>query len=163
MAFFFNPNVHPFLEFRRRLEGAKEVAEITGTSMLVDDAYDPSSWFEAVSGEEQSRCYRCISMRLERSAQEAVVRECEAFSSTLPVSPWQDHDAIRQAGELAQAKHGVEFLYHDLRQEYPESRRLSKERGIYRQKYCGCLISEWERYRDRGSSAGSGSGQREGS
>lgn len=159
-GFFYNPNVHPFLEFRRRLEGAKEVCHITDTGLTVDDSYDPSGWFEAVSGEGETRCYRCIALRLDRTAGEALKQGCVSFSTTLAVSPWQDHDAIRQAGSHAGAEHGVEFVYQDLRGEYAESRRLSREWGIYRQKYCGCLVSEWERYRDRKSTKGSGS-QRE--
>jgi predicted adenine nucleotide alpha hydrolase (AANH) superfamily ATPase len=146
--FFYNPNIHPLLEYRRRLVGAREIAEVTQTSLVVDEAYDPQAWFASVSGESGSRCERCIGMRLDRSAQEAVAQGCKAFSTTLAISPWQDHDVIRTRGGLAAEKHGVEFLYEDLRPEYPASRRLSRELGIYRQKYCGCLVSEWERYRD---------------
>ena len=128
--------------------GARETAEMTGTPLVVDEAYDPQAWFASVSGDAESRCERCIGMRLDRAAQEAVVQGCEAFSTTLSISPWQDHGAIQARGDVAAREHGVEFVYQDLRPEYPESRRISRELGIYRQKYCGCLISEWERYRD---------------
>jgi predicted adenine nucleotide alpha hydrolase (AANH) superfamily ATPase len=148
VGFFYNPNIHPLLEYRRRLQGAKDTAEATGIRLVVDQAYDPEAWFAAVSGTDGSRCEACIGMRLERAAEQAVVEGCDAFSTTLSISPWQDHEAIRARGELAAEKHGVEFVYEDLRAQYPESRRLSRERGIYRQKYCGCLVSEWERYRE---------------
>lgn len=146
-GFFFNPNIHPLLEWRRRATGAREVAEITGVGLVVDPAYDPAAWFAAVMPGEESRCRRCIGQRMMRAAEEAVARDCSAFSTTLSISPYQDHEAIRAAGIEAAHCHDVEFLYEDLRPLYRESRRLSREWGIYRQKYCGCLVSEWERFR----------------
>jgi predicted adenine nucleotide alpha hydrolase (AANH) superfamily ATPase len=149
LGFFYNPNIHPLMEYRRRLEGAKETAQATDTELIVDAAYDPQDWFAAVGGAEGSRCELCIAMRLQRAAGEAVAQGCDAFSTSLTISPWQDHEAIKRGGQAAAQEHGVEFLYEDLRAEYPVSRTLSRERGIYRQKYCGCLVSEWERFSER--------------
>lgn len=146
-GFFFNPNIHPLLEWRRRLTGAGEVAVVNGVEMLKDDGYDPAAWFASVVPGEGSRCRRCIGQRLLRTAQEAAALGFDAFSTSLSISPYQDHEAIRETGLEAAALCDVEFLYEDLRPLYGESRRLSREWGIYRQKYCGCLISEWERYR----------------
>jgi epoxyqueuosine reductase len=146
-GFFFNPNVHPLLEWRRRATGARDVAEATGIEMVEDPAYDPAAWFASVVPGEGSRCRRCIGQRLMRAAEEALALDCAAFSTTLSISPYQDHEAIRAAGTEAGERYDVEFLYQDLRPRYAESRRLSREWGIYRQKYCGCLVSEWERYR----------------
>lgn len=157
VSFFYDPNIHPFLEFARRLEGMRQVASSTRTELVTDDSYDPAEWFRAVTdGEERSRCRRCISLRLQRTAGEAVRLGCEGFSTSLSISPWQDHEAIQAAGSDAAEAHGVEFLYEDLRGEYALSRRLSREQGIYRQKYCGCLISEWERYRETSAASGLG-------
>lgn len=167
-GFFFNPNIHPLLEYRRRLEGAREAAALTGVTLAEDLAYDPAEWFEHVVGGgaspadgprcdgsrcdgsrcDGSRCARCIAHRLDRTAAEAANRGCAAFSTTLSISPWQDHEAIQAGGREAAERHGVEFVYEDLRLLYPESRRLSRQWGLYRQKYCGCLLSEWERFRD---------------
>jgi predicted adenine nucleotide alpha hydrolase (AANH) superfamily ATPase len=156
LGFFRNPNIHPLLEYRRRQVGARDVAEMTATPLIEDETYDPEAWFAEVaekghgSGRDAagSRCARCIGGRLERTAARAVAEGCEAFSTTLSISPWQDHEAIRAGGEEAARLHKVEFVYEDLRPLYPESRRLSREWGVYRQKYCGCLVSEWERYRE---------------
>lgn len=147
LGLFYNPNIHPLLEYRRRLTGARDLAQIAGVPLIEDTAYDPEQWFAEVSGGEGSRCARCIAQRLERAAEEAVAQGCDAFSTALSISPWQDQEAIRAGGERAARLHGVAFVYEDLRPLYAESRRLSREWGIYRQKYCGCLISEWERYR----------------
>lgn len=148
LGFFYNPNIHPLLEYRRRLTGVRDLSKIMGLEMVEDKSYDPAMWFAEVSGAEGSRCARCIGMRLDRTAQEAVGQGCKAFSTTLSISPWQDHEAIRISGAAAASRYGVEFVYDDLRPRYQESRRLSRQWGLYRQKYCGCLISEWERYRD---------------
>lgn len=158
-GFFFNPNIHPLLEWRRRLTGAQDVLSLSNVEMIEDPAYDPAAWFAAVlpgGAEAQptagpsshpARCRRCIGLRLLRTAEEAAARGYGAFSTTLAISPYQDQDAIRETGMKAAAACDVEFLYEDLRPFYGESRRLSREWGIYRQKYCGCLVSEWERYR----------------
>ena len=149
VCFFCNPNIHPYMEFKRRLEGMGEVAKRTGVGLVVDDSYDPLVWFKEVSANADERCRVCIAMRLERSAREAAARECDCFSTSLSISPWQDHEAIKSGGAAAARKYGIPFVYKDLRGQYPASRRLSREAGIYRQKYCGCLISEWERYAER--------------
>jgi len=161
-GFFFNPNIHPLLAWRRRLTGAMDVAAATGVQLLQDPEYDPGAWFSGVLGNgaesrvaslvggpgaHPARCRKCIGQRLLRAAREAVDRGCDAFSTTLAISPYQDHDSIRETGAEAAAALDIEFLYEDLRPLYGESRRLSREWGIYRQKYCGCLVSEWERYR----------------
>jgi hypothetical protein len=146
-AFFFNPNIHPLLEWRRRATGARDVAEMTGVEILENPAYDPGAWFAAMVGGEVPRCHRCIAQRLQRTAEKAAAEGYDAFATTLTISPYQDHEAIRAVGEEASRRYDVEFLYRDLRSLYPESRRLSRQWGIYRQKYCGCLISEWERFR----------------
>jgi epoxyqueuosine reductase len=147
MSLFFNPNIHPLLEWRRRATGVRDVCDLAGVELIEDPSYDPAAWFELVVPGDSARCRRCIGQRLMRTAEEAVARGCSGFSTTLAVSPYQDQEAIRSAGREASTYHDIEFLYEDLRPYYGESRRLSREWGLYRQKYCGCLLSEWERYR----------------
>ncbi len=72
-----------------------------------------------------------------------------AFSTSMLVSPHQDHDAIREAGELAGVRHGVPFLYRDFRDGYSRGVEHSRELGMYRQKYCGCIFSELEGVEER--------------
>ena len=147
-GFFYNPNIHPYMEYRRRLTGARDVADIHQTVFVADEHYDPMEWFQKVSYEGRPRCFWCIRDRLLRTARDARERGADAFSTTLSISPYQNHEAIREAGTEAAAVYGVPFLYEDLRSLYYESRRLSREWGLYRQKYCGCVVSEWERYRE---------------
>jgi len=147
VGLFFNPNIHPLLEYRRRLTGAREVAEMSRVELVTDEAYDPEAWFTSLAGEAGTRCSRCIGLRLERAAREAATLGCDAFSTSLSISPWQDHEAIREGGTEAARRHGVSFLYEDLRPRYRESRHQARELDLYRQQYCGCILSEWERYR----------------
>lgn len=147
-GFFYNPNIHPLLEYRRRLEGARDLAAQMEMPLTEDLSYDPQEWFAQVADDPMSRCAACIGIRMERAAREAAAQGYGTFSTSLAISPWQDHDAIRVRGREAGERFGVEFIYRDLRPLYGESRRLSREWGLYRQKYCGCLVSESERYRD---------------
>jgi epoxyqueuosine reductase len=155
VGFFFNPNIHPLLEFRRRLTGARDLAEGAGLGLREDLAYDPRRWFAEVASAGEARCAACIGSRLERAADEALETGCEGLTTSLAISPWQDHDAIRERGERAAGARGLRFVYEDLRPLYRRSRELARESGLYRQKYCGCLLSEAERYGL--SFAGSGS------
>lgn len=148
VGFFYNPNIHPFMEYRRRLTGARDFASARHLVLREDLGYDPESWFETVRGGADERCRCCISLRLRRTAEEASAMGADAFATTLAVSPWQDHEAIEEEGALAASAMGVEFVYEDLRRLYADSRREARERALYRQKYCGCLVSEWERHRE---------------
>ncbi len=150
VGFFHNPNVHPLLEFRRRLTGARDLAALLGLDLVEDLAYDPAAWFADAGSWGDERCRRCIGGRLERTAREAASLGLDSFTTSLAISPWQDHDAIREGGLAAAERHDVEFLYADLRPLYRDSRRLAREAGLYCQRYCGCVLSEWERYRDSG-------------
>jgi len=85
-------------------------------------------------------------MRLEKTAEFAKTNGFGLFTTTLPVSPHQDHDLIKEAGDRAAAKFGVSFLYEDFTSGYREGHQEAKEKGLYMQKYCGCIYSERDRY-----------------
>ena len=144
---FYNPNIHPLQEYLRRREGVALVAERLGIPVIFkDDEYDPQAYFRAVTFTEPNRCAPCYAMRLERTLSIARRGGFDAFTTTLLYSKFQKHEQIRTMGQdLAQGA-GVEFHYADFRAGWSEGIALSKEWGIYRQQYCGCLYSEFERY-----------------
>ncbi len=149
VGLFYNPNVQPLMEYRRRLDGARRLASARSFRLLEDLAYDPVRWFSLVGLREgRERCRACIAMRLDVSADHAKRNGFSAFTTSLAISPWQDHEAIQEGGHAAADLHGVPFLYEDLRSLYRDSRRQARELDLYRQQYCGCVVSEWERYRD---------------
>lgn len=144
---FYNPNIHPLQEYLRRREGVAQVAERLGIPVIFkDDEYDPQAYFRGVTFREPNRCAPCYALRLERTLSIARRGGFDAFTTTLLYSKFQKHEQIRTMGQdLAQGT-GVEFHYEDFRAGWSEGIALSKEWGIYRQQYCGCLYSEFERY-----------------
>jgi len=76
----------------------------------------------------------------------AKARGCEGFTTTLLYSKYQKHDLIRELGDRMGQENGIPFVYHDFREGWQEGVRVSREIGMYRQPYCGCLYSEKERY-----------------
>jgi len=146
---FTNPNIHPYREFERRREAARSVAAHLGIEIVREDPYGLVEFIRAVVGHEESRCPICYRMRMDRVAELAAQLGYDAFTSSMLVSTHQDHDAIRAAGEDAGRERGVRFLYSDYRPLVMDGVRASKEMGHYRQQYCGCIYSEWERYRDQ--------------
>ena len=147
-ALWYNPNIHPYQEHQHRLTSMEALAREMDFPLQVIDGYDFIEYFRRVAGHEDERCRYCYELRLDRTAEIARQRGEDAFTSTLLISHQQQHEAIRQAGERAAEKEGVKFLYADLRKRYSDSRHLTKPLSLYRQQYCGCVYSEWERYGD---------------
>ncbi|NLW92175.1 MAG: epoxyqueuosine reductase QueH [Syntrophomonadaceae bacterium] len=146
MGFFSNSNIHPYTEYLKRREGVEAYADSIGLSVIYDDNYDPSEYFQLITHREKQRCNYCYIMRLEKAAQIARRGKFDYFSTTLLVSPMQKHELIRELGEAIGEKYNVPFLYHDFRPGFKETVSRSREMGLYRQQYCGCLYSEKERY-----------------
>ena len=142
----YNPNVHPYTEHQHRLEAMKSLAQEMNLPLILVAEYDVISYFRQVAGHESERCQYCFRLRLSKAAEITYQQNFDAFTTTLLISPHQKHDLIYEIGnELAEEK-GVNFLYADLRKRYSDSRRMTKELNLYRQQYCGCVYSEWERY-----------------
>jgi predicted adenine nucleotide alpha hydrolase (AANH) superfamily ATPase len=147
-GFWYNPNIHPFTEHRHRLESTQKLAQEIGLPLIIVDGYDMPEFFRRVTGHEDDRCRFCFELRLAKTAALAREQDFDVFTSTLLISPHQQHDLIREIGEKTAAESGVAFLYADLRKRYSDSRHITKPMDLYRQQYCGCLYSEWERYRE---------------
>jgi len=144
---YYNPNIHPLMEYKRRRDALAEVAARLGFKVIYKDAdYDPKAWFRAVAQREDNRCFHCYAMRLERTAQMARRGKFDCFSTTLLYSKFQKHEMIAQLGRDMAGAGQCGFLYQDFREGWKEGIETSKDWGVYRQQYCGCLYSENERY-----------------
>jgi len=110
-------------------------------------AVDPVRWMRFMHGREYERCALCWCLRLHKTAQMAVDLGFSAFTSTLLYSRYQRHDVLREQGEALARANRRHFVYHDFREFWQRGIDRSKEMGIYRQPYCGCLYSEYARYR----------------
>jgi predicted adenine nucleotide alpha hydrolase (AANH) superfamily ATPase len=145
-GFWYNPNIHPFTEHRQRLESMQSLAQQVNLPLIVAPDYDIVEYFRRVVNHESERCRYCFELRLAKTAETARQQGYEAFTTTLLISPHQKHEIIVETGRKVAAAQGVEFLYADLRKRYSDSRHLTKPMNLYRQQYCGCVYSEWERY-----------------
>lgn len=112
----------------------------------VSPAANPVPWLAAVAPDPQNRCTFCWQSRLAFSAAYAARHGYAAFTTSLLYSRYQNHEAIRHMGEELAARYGLRFVYEDFRTSWQEGIAISKEWGIYRQQYCGCIYSEYERY-----------------
>ncbi len=142
----YNPNIHPYMEHQHRLEAMQSLAQKGNLPLLVTEGYDMIDYLRRVVEHEAQRCQYCFRLRLLKTVETARQMGFSAFTTTLLISPHQKHDLIREIGnELAEEK-SVPFLYADLRKHYSDSRRMTRGLDLYRQQYCGCVYSEWERY-----------------
>jgi predicted adenine nucleotide alpha hydrolase (AANH) superfamily ATPase len=133
-GFFFNPNIQPESEFQRRLDALEAYQAKTDLGVIYADA--PSS------REEWGRkCKSCYDIRLQEAARTASDLGFDSFTSSLLSSPWQKHALIKKSGEDMARRFGIEFHYQDFREGWRETIRISREMGLYRQKYCGCIRS----------------------
>ena len=86
-------------------------------------------------------------MRLDETARYAAEHGFDSFTTTLLISPYQNHELIVRVANEVGAAHGVTFLYRDFRPHFRDGQAIAREKGFYMQKYCGCIFSEEERYR----------------
>lgn len=147
----FNPNIHPFTEYRARRNTLVEYAKSVELELRQEGAYGLRDFLTGIESFD-TRCSFCYSSRLEFAARYAAEHGFSHFTTTLLISPYQDHELLRETGELAAKTWGVEFLYRDFRPVFREGQQRARELGLYMQKYCGCIFSEEERYKKRARS-----------
>lgn len=141
---FYNPNIHPSTEYIKRRDTVKSYANQNGLMVLFEN-YIPEEYFINIK-EYSNRCFSCYDLRLERAAEAAKKLNCEYFSTTLLYSIRQKHELIKTIGFDKEKKYGIKFYYYDFREGWSFAIQESKRLGFYRQKYCGCIFSEKERF-----------------
>jgi epoxyqueuosine reductase len=145
-GFFFNHNIHPYTEYKLRMEALRKYAEMVELEVVYREEYLLEEFLENVTGEPAKRCRYCYESRLEEAAKTAAELGFPYYSSTLLYSRYQNQELIKELGEEMGSRYGVKFHYDDFRRGWQEGIDLSKEMELYRQKYCGCIYSEKERY-----------------
>ena len=120
--------------------------EERGLPYLALKDYPLEEWLAHVAAEPQNRCAYCYESRLSAAAKYAAENGFPCYSTTLLISPYQNHELIRELGETIGREHGVEFVYMDLRPQFRAGQDAAREMELYMQKYCGCIYSEKERY-----------------
>ena len=143
---YYNPNIHPYKEFKRRLSELRELAEKQDYRLIIDKTYPLEECVKGMLEEPGVRCAFCYRMRLRYTAKYAADHGFTAFSTTLLYSPYQKHDLVVKAAKAAAEEFGVAFYYQDWRPHYQEGVDISLALRLYRQPYCGCVFSERDRY-----------------
>lgn len=162
-GFFYNPNIHPYIEYKKRLDALRDFSVRAGLDLVLRDDYDLDGFLVRVAGKGASRCEACYRMRLDAVAREARKNGFGSFTTSLLYSRYQRHDLIKAVAQEMAAEHGLEFYYEDFRRGWREGIVESKAMGLYRQQYCGCIYSERDRYRKtEGARPATVSGQKHG-
>jgi len=148
---FYNPNIHGAAEYAARRQCLESYSASRGLEVEYP-AYAPEEFFGGVRNGAlpPQRCVSCWSLRMNYTARLARTSGIGVFSTTLLVSPYQDHALLRAAAERAAEEEKVDFYYVDFRPGFRQARRQAGESGLYLQKYCGCIYSETERYFSKG-------------
>lgn len=145
-GFFYNHNIHPYQEFRKRLETARDYAARVELPMHIHEPYLLDEFLSNVAQEPTNRCHYCYRSRLRETAEHAQQQGLDGFTTTLLYSRYQNHSAIVEYGRQLAGEFKLIFHYEDYRSGWNEGIRISKEMGLYRQQYCGCIYSERDRY-----------------
>ena len=145
-GFWYNPNIHPFTEYRSRRNTVREHLGQIGVKLIEQNDYALRPFVRAVAEDISHRCVKCYEMRLFETARTAKEQGFDAFTSSLFISPYQNHALMMEVAQRAAEEYGMEFLYEDFRPLFREGQEFAREHGFYMQKYCGCVFSEEERY-----------------
>ncbi len=145
-AYAYNPNIHPYREFKKRLTTLKTYAGNISLPILGDSKYGLTEFIRKVAFNEKERCEICYITRLEETARMASENHFDSFTTTLLYSKYQNHSLIKKICDSLAEKYDITFLYHDFREGWQEGIDSSIALDMYRQPYCGCIYSEQERY-----------------
>jgi len=151
-AYFYNPNIHPQEEYKRRREAVRQICS-EASLPFVEGEYQPESWFTVIAKECNfdfknepeggRRCPVCFKMRLEESARYAHENGFEWLATTLTMGRNKKAEVINPIGQAAAQKYGLKFYEADWKKQNGQliAHQLAKEKDIYRQHYCGCVFS----------------------
>ncbi|MBN1327472.1 MAG: epoxyqueuosine reductase QueH [Candidatus Cloacimonetes bacterium] len=145
-GFWYNHNIHPWQEYRKRLDTLKQYVEAENIPLICKDEYNLDEFLRNSVFRENRRCEACYYERLRQTAAVAKKGNFDFFTSTLLYSKFQNHEQIKAIAASLAEEYDVAFLDHDLREYWKEGIELSKAAGMYRQQYCGCIYSERDRY-----------------
>ena len=134
-TYFYNPNIHPFKEHQKRLQTLREYTSQFELKLIENEEFLQEKW------DNGFKCEDCYRIRLDKTAEFAKNNGYRAFSTTLLVSIYQNHETIIGICKDMEEKYDIEFLYHDFREGYRKGQDKARELGLYRQKYCGCINS----------------------
>lgn len=154
-VFYYNPNIYPDDEYYKRVEEQKKFIERFPAKNKIDFVegnFDKDRFYSMAKGLENApeggeRCFLCYELRLREAAEYAKARNMDYFTTTLSISPLKNAEKLNEIGLNLANEYGIKYLVSDFKKKngYKRSTELSKQYGIYRQDYCGCIFSKQER------------------
>lgn len=141
---YFNPNIHPKEEFDKRKDSVLAMSEDYGVPVTINELNQLDYWRDTLEPYKSQRCSYCYGVRMDETARYAAKNGYDVFTTSLLISPYQDHELIISMGEKAASRHGVRFYYEDFRPLYRKGRERARGKHWYMQKYCGCYYSYGE-------------------
>ncbi len=153
-GYFFNPNIHPYTEFEKRLDTLRTYAGGASLPLVIDDTYDLEPFLKGAMEYGRERCSFCYRTRLGQTFRHAEEQGFDAVTTTLLYSKYQKHGEIVSIASVLSEEYDVPFLYEDFRIGWQEGVDASRQLNMYRQKYCGCIFSEHENRKRKKYNAG---------
>ena len=148
--YWFNPNIHPYIEYKTRRDTLIEYSKLINIELIINENYGLRTFCKEVIDDLENRCSNyCYIVRLEQTVKYAKENGYDAFTSTLFVSPYQNHEKMKEICEQLALKYDIKFFYRDFRGGFREGQTKARELGLYMQKYCGCVFSEEDRYSEK--------------
>ncbi|MBR3133330.1 MAG: epoxyqueuosine reductase QueH [Clostridia bacterium] len=145
--FWYNPNIHPYTEYKARMDALNNYSEIENVKAIFIDEYGLDEFCRNVSNDLEGRCVKyCYPVRIRKLFEYAKENGYDTVSTTLLYSIYQKHDYIKKLCEELSKEFEIDFLYRDFRYGFWKGHDKAKELGLYMQKYCGCIYSEEDRY-----------------
>ena len=129
-GFWFNPNIHPYTEYQARKRTLEEYAREIGMKLAVGGTYDLRPFITAVAGDIDGRCAYCYRVRMEATAKYAAENGFNSFTTSLLISPYQNHNGIAAAAREMGERYGVAFLYRDFRPLFQEGQQFARDHGL---------------------------------
>jgi len=154
-GFFYDPNIHPYSEFKLRSLDTERICRKLGIE-YVEGEYDYESWLKAVKGKENEpekgvRCSICFDHSLEATAEFALKNGDDKITTSLLMSPMKSQEQLNSIGKVIKRKYGIDFYAPDYRKKggTQAQQMYAKETQMYRQDYCGCIYGIWQQKQDQ--------------
>src|SRR5574344_1259726 len=126
--YWYNPNIHPYIEYKTRRDTLKQYSEMVNVKAIFEDEYGLDEFCKNVINNLENRCVNyCYRVRLEQTAKYAKENGYDAITTTLFVSPYQKHDELKKVLEQVAAKYGLEAVYRDFRPGFREGQAKARE------------------------------------
>lgn len=145
--YWYNPNIHPYIEYKNRKDSLAKYSKIVNVETIFEEEYGLKDFCKNVINDLENRCVDyCYKVRLEKTAQYAKANGYDAITTTLFVSPYQNHEELKKILEEIAKKYSLKPIYIDFRPGFRIGQNKARELELYMQKYCGCIFSEEDRY-----------------